>query len=68
MSIDPKLQTCVCGYSWKPSVIQKILMLLFGGYTKTCPRCQTKMELVLIHHVVVIKRESIDKKSIWRNG
>lgn len=68
MPIDPKLQYCSCGYNWKPTVYQKIVMLVRGHYMKVCPRCQTHMRLVLIEHVVCIERETIDKKELWKRS
>lgn len=68
MSIDPKLQWCRCGYHWKPSVYQKIVMLVRGEYVRTCPRCQSKMTLRLVNYVVCVKREECVDKMIWRNG
>ena len=68
MSIDPKLQHCQCGYSWRPTLLQKIVMLVFGSYTKRCPRCQCRMRLVLYNFVVCKERKNVDKKELWRKG
>jgi NAD-dependent SIR2 family protein deacetylase len=64
--IDPKLQRCQCGYCWRPTTWQKLLMLVNGEYLKRCPRCQSTMRLVFIGHVVVTERRNIDKKELWQ--
>ena len=67
--IDPKLQSCSnCGYTWKPGLLQKIIMLIFGEYTKTCPRCQSRITLKFIGHVVKVDTVNVNKNDIWRNG
>lgn len=66
MGIDPTLQWCQCGYCWRPTIWQKIVMLMRGSYVKCCPRCQCKMRLVLVSHVVCKERKCIDKKELWR--
>ena len=68
MIVDPKSQKCLCGYSWKPGIFQKMIMLLTGSYTKTCPQCHGKMTLKMIYHVVIVERENVTKEDIWRNG
>lgn len=67
-SIDPKNQYCKCGYSWRPGTISKIIMLLYGSYTKTCPQCQSKLRLKLVHYVICDKCETILDEEIWKNG
>ena len=68
MSIDPKLQYCSCGCSWRPGTYHKLLMLLFGSYTYTCPHCQSRLKFRLIGHVVKVKADNVDKKELWKNG
>ena len=68
MKHDPKRQYCQCGYSWRPGTFEKVMMLLKGGYVKTCPRCQCKLHLVLYNFVVCKKREQVDNKELWKNG
>ena len=68
MSIDPTRQYCQCGYSWRPTVYQKIVMLLRGRYVRKCPRCQCKMTLVLYSFVVCKRREQVDKRELWKHG
>lgn len=68
MSIDPKLVHCQCGYSFQPTLWMKVLMLLFGGYVKRCPRCQCRMKLVLYNFVVCKEREKLDKRELWEHG
>lgn len=67
--IDPKLHFCRCGCKWKPKLIHKLIMLVFGKYTKKCNQCGASMEFILVHHVVKIKTEEIkNKERIWKNG
>jgi hypothetical protein len=68
MGIDPKRQTCQCGYSFIPSTWQKIIMLVRGEYVKRCPRCQCKLTLVLYSMVDCKKRENVDKRELWKRG
>ena len=67
MRIDPKLQKCSCGYCFTPSLLLKV-RLLFGDVVVTCPRCQSKMLMRLVYHVVCIDRRSVNRKDLWRNG
>ena len=39
MRNDPKREYCSCGYSFTPSTLIKIILLLKGDYVKRCPRC-----------------------------
>ena len=69
MSIDPKLEHCQCGYTWKFTTIQRVRMLVFGDIIITCPRCGNRMRFRLIHHTV--KMETMENKSrmeLWKNG
>lgn len=66
--INPKLQYCRCGYYFKPSVFMKIVMLIKGRYIWTCPQCRAELELVLVNHVVCVKRKENMDKEIWKNG
>ena len=68
MKHDPTLQHCQCGYSWRPSLFQKVVMLVTGSYVKRCPQCQCRMKLVLYNFVVCKEREKLDKKELWQNG
>jgi len=68
VKIDPERVTCQCGYSWRPGTYEKIVMLVRGHYTKTCPRCQSHMKLVLIEHVVCVERNNLDKKELWKRS
>lgn len=68
MKHDPKLQHCQCGYHFRPRTLDKIIMLLRGQYVKKCPRCQTRMTLVLYNFVVCKERETIDKRELWKHG
>jgi len=69
MKIDPTLQYCTCGHTWKPKTMHKILMLLFGSYTWTCPQCHTQIKFKLINHVVKIETKVIkNKEKMWKNG
>ena len=68
MPLDPKLVHCQCGYSFQPTLWMKVLMLLFGGYVKRCPRCQCRMKLVLYNFVVCKEREKVDKRELWEHG
>jgi hypothetical protein len=68
MSIDPLRQTCNCGYSWKPRLYHKIIMLIYGHYTHTCPQCHSRSKLVLVNHVVKIGSEKVLDEMIWRRS
>ena len=67
--IDPTCHYCICGVSWKPKLRHKLLMLLFGGYSRKCPQCGTVMKFVLVHHVVKTETNVIKNRDrIWENG
>ena len=68
MKHDPKRQYCQCGYSWRPGTFEKLVMLIFGKYVKRCPRCQSRMKLVLYNFVVCKEREKVDKRELWEHG
>ena len=69
MNIDPTLEYCNCGLTWRPKLYHKILMLIFGTYTRTCPQCGTRLTFKLANHVVKIQTETIkDKESVYQNG
>lgn len=69
MAIDPKIHQCKCGMSWRPGTYHKLLMLLFGRYVYTCPKCQTRMTFRLIGHVVKVETVEVKgKEELWRNG
>ena len=70
LGIDPRLQYCTnCGQTWKPNTYHKIVMLVRGEYTRTCPQCQTKMKFRLMHHVVKVETERIKKDyELWERG
>ena len=67
--IDPKTHRCTCGNIWKPRLHHKILMLLFGTYTRTCPQCGTVMKFRLINHVVKTETKPIkNREEVYKNG
>lgn len=67
--MNPKSQWCNCGYTFQPSVYQKVIMLIKGKYIYTCPKCHSKLKFVLIHHVVKVDASSIkNPEKIWRRG
>ena len=66
--IDPVKEYCACGYSFTPSLFMKIMLLVRGEYTVTCPRCHTEMELCLCSSVYVKRRKNNTDKGIWKNG
>ena len=65
--MNPKNQYCKCGRVWQPKLHHKILMLVFGEYTHTCS-CGNRLKFKLIHHVVKIESENLDKKELWKRG
>lgn len=67
MSLDPKVHFCRCGYTWKPRLYHKVVMLLRGEYLWQCPRCQSVMRFRLMNHVVKVGSKKMNEK-IWRNG
>ena len=66
--MNPKREYCSCGYSFEPTVWQKLIMLLNGRYVKRCPQCQTEMTLKLVYHVITIDRRTNLNKRIWEKG
>ena len=67
--MNPKNQYCKCGRVWQPRLHHKILMLIFGTYTRTCPQCGTRLTFKLANHVVKIQTETIkDKEEVYKNG
>lgn len=68
--IDPTLQYCsTCGMTWKPRLHHKILMLIRGEYSRTCPQCQTVMRFKLMHHVVKTETRGLKNRDrIWKNA
>jgi len=68
MKIDPKIQYCQCGHTWKPKTRHKILMLIFGSYSRICPQCQAVMEFKLMNHVVKTNSKKVLNERIWENG
>ena len=68
MNRDPTLQHCSCGWSFKPTIWHKVLMLVKGKYVRKCPQCQCRMELVLYNFVVCKERENVDKKELWKRS
>lgn len=50
--IDPFHWSCSCGYTWKFSKWQLVMMLLKDDYVHTCPQCQRKSRYRMISHVV----------------
>ena len=65
--MNPKNQYCNCGRVWQPKLIHKIIMLVFGEYTYTCS-CGCRLKFKLIHHVVKVRSEKLDKKELWKRG
>lgn len=66
---DPKSQKCThCECSWTPGTHHKILMLLLGKYSWTCPRCGAVMTYRLINHVVKVDSKKVLNERIWENG
>ena len=49
--INPKVKYCVCNYAFNFNKFHKCLMLLFGGITIRCPRCNRKHRFVLYYNV-----------------
>ena len=67
--INPCLIYCQCGqYSFEPSLWMRLIMLLRGSYTVTCPQCQARMRIIMVHHEVCIERKNNMNKEIWQNG
>ena len=68
--IDPKLNKCTyCTWTFKITMLQRIIMLLFGDIVIRCPKCQTEMTFTLIHHSVKVKSVmNKNRERIWKNG
>ncbi len=66
--LNPKLQYCRCGYTFTPTLIMKLRMLIKGSYIYHCPVCHRSLKLILVNHVVCVdSKENLDEK-IWRNS
>lgn len=64
--IDPYKYHCKCGYSWKFTWWQLLLMYLFEYYTHTCPQCQRKSRYRMIRYVArVSDTEKIRENNRW---
>ena len=68
MKVDPKLQYCQCGYTWKFSRWELLLMFLGIRNKFRCPQCQSVMEFKIIYHTVKLSSERVFDDSIWKNG
>ena len=69
MGIDPKLHYCnYCHCSWKPKLRHKVLMLIFGSYTRKCNQCGSVMKFKCIHHVVKVDSKRVLNERIWENA
>ena len=66
MSIDPKLQYCQCGYTWKFNKLELLLMFLHLRNTIRCPQCQSIMEYQIIYHTVKMNTRKVLDEDIWR--
>ena len=66
--IDPYLNYCKCGWTFKISKLQKVRMLLFGDLVVSCPVCQSRMKFRLVEHAVKIETEEVKSRNdLWRN-
>lgn len=66
--MNPNSQHCTdCGKIWKPRLYHRIIMLICGEYTYSCS-CGCRMKFRLIHHVVKVSSEKLDKKELWKRG
>ena len=65
---DPKREYCKCGYSFIPSTYMKLIMLIRGRYVLTCPHCQSKLSLKMVHYVIVDKRDNVRDERIWERA
>lgn len=64
-----KMQWCNCGYCFQPSLYQKLIMLIWGEYVFTCPRCHSKLKFILVHHVVKVGTDTIkNPEKVWKRG
>jgi len=68
MSIDPKLNYCRCGYTWKFTRFDILLMFLGLKDTFRCPRCQALMKFKLIYHTAKVSTENIDRGELWKQS
>ena len=69
MGIDPTLQYCQCGHTFRFRTWHKLWMLLFQEYTYRCPQCHSVLKFRLISHVVKVDTVSIkNRDEVWRNG
>ena len=66
--MNPENQYCRCGYKFTPGLLMKIRLLIFDEMIWTCPQCGSRLKFKLIHHVVKIESENLDKKELWKRG
>ena len=69
MKVDPLLNYCQCGHTFKFRKYHKILMLLRGEYKYRCPQCQTMMTFKLMNHVVKVDTKAVkNRDEVYKNG
>ena len=74
-SIDPTKRKCECGREYYFSKLHYMLILLFDGFTFTCPNCRRKHHFKLIYHCVeeyddtrILNNELSERKVLqWKN-
>ena len=67
--IDPLMKYCRCGYGFRPGLLMKMRMLVFGECSWRCPQCQTVMTFRLVYHVVKVDvKEVKGKERLWKKG
>lgn len=65
---DPLCERCYCGYSFRPSLFEKIIILICGKYVKRCPQCGTTLELKMSYNVYVNSKKKNLNEEIWLKG
>ena len=73
--VDPLQRTCECGHKWYFHKVHYMIMLLFDGFTYTCPNCQKKHHFKLVYHCVrtydetrIVNNElKLRKELQWKN-
>lgn len=63
-TIDPRLQSCSCGFKWRFNRFSLLKMFIYSligrRYVYTCPQCLRRYEYRLLYHVVKDKEVKLN--------
>lgn len=76
MKVDPLGRFCICGNKWYFNKLDYIRMIIFGGITVRCPRCNRLHHYHLSYCAVEdfkpVRNENKElmerKQELWKNG